>query len=90
MALNWFVNGVSRFMCVLRDREARFLDEDKTKVDILWAWVESHQEEVVRFVWRLAKMGVLKDFPEGLLQFNRIWRSVTILFSFQGLRIGTS
>jgi ppGpp synthetase/RelA/SpoT-type nucleotidyltranferase len=90
IALNWFMNGTNRFMSILLGRKARLLDEDKTKVDILWAWFEGHQEEVVRFVWRLAKMGVLKDFPEGLLQFNRIWRSVTILFSFQGLRIGTS
>jgi hypothetical protein len=84
------MNGTNRFMSILLGRKTRLLDEDKTKVDILWAWFEGHQEEIVRFVWRLAKMGVLKDFPEGLLQFNRIWRSVTILFSFQGLRIGTS
>jgi ppGpp synthetase/RelA/SpoT-type nucleotidyltranferase len=82
-SLSWFIRTV-RLTKILRDG-ANPSPKEETMLNDLWGWFEGHGEEVVQFVLKLAKMGILKDPPNEMFQFKRVCSSVKFLFSCQGL-----
>jgi hypothetical protein len=76
-SLKWFVSTY-RLMKILRDGASPCQDEE-VMLNTLWEWFGRHGEEVVRFVLKLAKMGVLKELPHEYHQFKRVCSSVKYL-----------
>lgn len=76
-SLKWFVS-THRLMKILRDGASPCQDEE-AMLNTLWEWFEGHGDEVVRFILKLAKMGVLKELPGEYHQFKRVCSSVKYL-----------
>jgi len=80
-SLSWLVNENPRLTKILRDG-ANPSQLEMNTLDSLWGWFEGHGEEVVQFILKLAKMGVLKDLPNELFLFNRLCSSVKYLLLY--------
>lgn len=48
---------------------------DRKTLDTLWAWFDTHPENMIQMVFKISKMGVLRDLPGDLHLLAKIYHS---------------
>ncbi|KAH7032160.1 hypothetical protein B0J12DRAFT_307695 [Macrophomina phaseolina] len=54
--------------------------EEKEKLNQLWGWFRQHPSQIVRFVFDVSRLGVLRQFPEDIALLERTYHLIKDYF----------
>ncbi|MCJ1303777.1 hypothetical protein MMC08_006588 [Hypocenomyce scalaris] len=69
-SLDWILGSVESRRILLKEQKPS--QENQKSLEILWNWFEGHPEIIVHFVFRIAKLGILRDFAKGFDDLTKI------------------
>lgn len=71
-SLAWLLGESAPRMAIMGECELD--DEERTYVDVVWAWFSQHPSCIVKLVFGAAKIGLIRDSQQDISTLDRIWR----------------
>ncbi|QKX55128.1 uncharacterized protein TRUGW13939_02220 [Talaromyces rugulosus] len=65
----------------LLEEKIEFTDDETTKLNLIWDWLDSHPERSVQLAFRLCKRGIVRDVKTEYYLFDRAFQIVGDLLS---------